>query len=191
MPSEITLAHILVPAIAALLGVVAGGYITAYNQSRDRRQRRIREQIDDFYGPMVGIRQEIRAKSELRAEIWRLFQSSQLPLSEYSEESRLREQASRTEWYQKLTDYDNDKMRDELLSAYKKLRDKFSTNMSLAESSTRNHFPKLVKYIETWDRHFAETIPPGIKLAYDEKKLTPFYEDLESELARLSELVKK
>ena len=42
-----------------------------------------------------------------------------------------------------------------------------------------------------WDRHFARVIPLGVEPAHDEKKLAPFYEDLESELARLSELVKK
>lgn len=191
MPSEITLAHILVPAIAALLGVVAGGYITAHNQSCDRRQRRIREQIDGFYGPMVGIRQEILAKSELRAEIEQCYQEMLSKLKEHSREDRSREQTARSDETQKRIDYNNQQLRYELLPAYKRLRDHFSKNMSLAESSAREHFPELVKYIEAWNRQFARVIPLGIELGYNEEKLAPFYEDLESELARLSKLVKK
>ena len=117
--------YILVPAIAALLGVVAGGYITAYNQSRDRWQRRIREQIDAFYGPMVGIRQEILAKSELREEIDGLYQETLSPLKEYSGEDRSPEQEVRGEETQKQIDYNNNQMRYELLPAYKRLRDHF------------------------------------------------------------------
>src|SRR5258708_29806720 len=58
-----------IAATSALLGVAVGGYFTAHNQKRERQQRRINEQLAEFYSPMLGIRAQVRAKSELRLKI--------------------------------------------------------------------------------------------------------------------------
>jgi hypothetical protein len=43
----------VIAAAAGLLGVAVGGYFTAYNQKRERQQRRVTEQLAEFYGPML------------------------------------------------------------------------------------------------------------------------------------------
>ena len=54
---------------AGLLGVIIGGLAAVHSQKVERKNSRIREQIHDFYSPLLGIREEIRAKSEMRTKI--------------------------------------------------------------------------------------------------------------------------
>jgi len=70
----------LIAAAAGLVGVAVGGYWAAHNQRRERQQRRISEQLAEFYGPMLGLRAQVLARSELRLKIsgaadvaWRLL----------------------------------------------------------------------------------------------------------------------
>jgi hypothetical protein len=58
----------LVSALSALVGVSIGGWITTRNQKIDRRYHHLQEQLG-FYGTMLGMRKEIRAKSEVRKRI--------------------------------------------------------------------------------------------------------------------------
>jgi len=69
IPGTISWVQILIPAAAALAGVLVGGLITSYNQKRERQHRRMREQLEDFYSVLLGMRLQIRAKSELRAKL--------------------------------------------------------------------------------------------------------------------------
>jgi hypothetical protein len=46
----------LVSAGTGLLGVIVGGVITAYNQWRGRVNERHRDQLQNFYSPLLGLR---------------------------------------------------------------------------------------------------------------------------------------
>jgi hypothetical protein len=59
----------VIPAASALLGVAVGGYFAAHNQKRERQQRRISEQLTDFYSRILGLRAQMLAKSGLRVKI--------------------------------------------------------------------------------------------------------------------------
>ena len=67
MPSDIS--GPVIAAASGLIGVVVGGCVTAHNQKRERQQRRIGEQLGEFYGPMLALREQVLAKSELRLKI--------------------------------------------------------------------------------------------------------------------------
>ena len=54
---------------AGLLGVAIGGFISAHNQKKERRATRIREQLEGFYSPLLGMYKEVRSKSELRTRL--------------------------------------------------------------------------------------------------------------------------
>lgn len=54
----------LISAGAGLAGVIVGAVCTGFNQWRGRVNDRYREQLENFYSPILGLREEIRAKSE-------------------------------------------------------------------------------------------------------------------------------
>ena len=179
----------LIAAVAVLLGVAIGGFITSFNQAKERRQRRIREQADEFYGPMVGIRKTILAKSEVRVRIQGLARAALDELTKgMSSETREEFNRKRGPEFAKITDYDNRQLMEELIPSYRKMLKHFGAHMSLAEPSTRAHLPELVEFIELWNRHLDDSLPSEVsmKLQHDEAKLYPFYADLESHLDRLS-----
>jgi hypothetical protein len=68
-PNSSGITQSLIAAGSGLIGVAIGGLITAYNQSATRKKDAIREQLRDFYSPLLGMRAEIKAKSELRLKI--------------------------------------------------------------------------------------------------------------------------
>ena len=59
----------LISAASALSGVTLGGWLTNRNQKIERRQRFIREQLSEFYAPMLGYRARLKARGELRLKI--------------------------------------------------------------------------------------------------------------------------
>jgi hypothetical protein len=59
----------VIAATAGLLGIGVGGFLTAYNQRRERRQRRMSEQLGGFYGPMVALRLQVLAGSGLAIKV--------------------------------------------------------------------------------------------------------------------------
>src|SRR5882757_7329794 len=108
----------LLSAIFGLIGVAVGGWITNHNQSKERRHRRCEEQLR-FYAELLSIRMVIRAKSELRLRLSNLahaaWQDELRPASEQGA-TLLRDElyARRSEEYDKLADYSDNQLRDEL-----------------------------------------------------------------------------
>ena len=64
-----TLAQSGVSATAGLVGVVVGALMTSLNQKKERKHAHIRQQLQEFYSPMLGMRQWIVAKEESRRKI--------------------------------------------------------------------------------------------------------------------------
>ncbi len=64
-----TLAQSGISATAGLLGVFAGAMMTSRNQKKERKNAHTRQQLQEFYSPMLGMRQEIAAKEESRRKI--------------------------------------------------------------------------------------------------------------------------
>ena len=46
-----------------------GGWLTALDQERQRREAHIKSQLGEVYSPLVSIRLQIKAKSELRLKL--------------------------------------------------------------------------------------------------------------------------
>ena len=58
-----------ISAAAGLIGVITGAWMTSRNQARDRKQAHVRQQLQEFYSPVLGMRQELAAKEESRKTI--------------------------------------------------------------------------------------------------------------------------
>src|SRR5271167_4042 len=69
--------QVAVPAVSGLLGVLLGGWITTHSQRIERQQARIREQLSGFYSVLLGMRSQIRAKSDVRVKIRNIAQKIQ------------------------------------------------------------------------------------------------------------------
>ena len=176
---------ISVPALAGLAGVVVGAWLTGRRERNQRRLAFVERQLKDFYSPMLGLRNEIRMRSELRVRIhdaadvvWREFceQARQVSVEALGQISQ-----TRGPEFTKLIDYENKQLQEELLPAYRQMAKLFRENLWLADPDTREHYQRLIEFIELWDRWLAKSIPGEVieRLGHSEDNLKPFYDHLQ------------
>jgi hypothetical protein len=175
----------LLSAIFGLIGVALGGWIAIHNQSKERRHRRYEEQLR-FYAELFSIRRVIRAKSELRVKLHAMAHSGwRDQVSRAGGNKALLDQADPE--YQKLFDYSDTQLREEIIPLYRKMLDYWTANKAQAEPSTQQHFATFVDYVEIWNRFLQKSLPASVieQIGHEEKKLYPLYEDIEKNVERL------
>ena len=59
----------LISAVSGLVGVGVGGIIASHNQKKERQQRFIRDQLTEFYAPLLGMRERLRASGDIRLKV--------------------------------------------------------------------------------------------------------------------------
>jgi hypothetical protein len=165
---------------AGLLGVLVGAICTAFNQWRGRINDRYRDQLQNFYSPMHGMREEIKAKSDFRVRLHNIAGEV------YPAIARTATDETKSQ-FDHLQDYSNKQLCDELIPTYNRMAALFTERMYLAEASTRKYYAKLLVFVEIWNRHIAGTIPREVamKLDQDEKELYPLYKDVEDNFTRI------
>lgn len=89
--------------------------------------------------------------------------------------------------FQKQILYDNKQFREELFPLYKKMFTIFSTNISLANTSTRKWYYELTRFVEIWERWLADSISTEVikELNNNENRLDLFYQDLELNMEKI------
>lgn len=180
----------IIAAASGLFGVLLGGFITAYGHRKQRSHDRAREQLAEFYAPLLGKRAMILAKSEVRVKVsgatGRAWQGL---FSRHGSdaESAKRIDEERFPDFEKVLEYNDRQLVEEILPLYRQMVEVFSQNMGLAEPSTRAYFGELVEFVEVWDRWLSGSLPrEAIPLiGHTEDKLRPFYEDLATQLDSL------
>ncbi len=196
------------PAIIGLVGVALGAYLSARHHRVERRHNVIQLQLDRFYSPLLGKREQIEAKGALRVKVrsaanaaWqelcsRVRQGSRdNPLAEADAFRKL--EAERFPAFEKIIEYNNRQLAEELLPLYREMVEFFAANMWLAEPSTRRHFTTLVQFLEIWNRHLDKSLPGEVALELErrgetsEQKLYPLYEELRVQVDRLREELKE
>ncbi len=178
----------LITAAAGLLGVLSGGWIARHQQRWERKSARIREQLQDFYSPLLAMRAEIRAKSELRLKVSSVACGAWSNLFEGHTDPDVKGKIDQENHpqFEKIIDYNNIQLREVIIPLYRKMLAHFSANMWLAELPTLAYYDVLAEFVEIWNR--AESLPSKVieDLGHDEKKLYPFYDDLRHNFERLS-----
>jgi hypothetical protein len=59
----------IISALSGLGGVALGGLVSSRAHRTERRNARVRDKLDKFYAPLIGMRMQIRAKSEVRVKV--------------------------------------------------------------------------------------------------------------------------
>jgi hypothetical protein len=181
-----SIASIVIPAAAGLGGVTLGAFLTAWNDRRRRRLDFIEKQLQELYAPLLSIRKHVRALSELRVRVatvsgnvWEELCTDARKRGGAQALQELR--AERSSAFNAIIEHENEQWKSELLPSYKQMLTIFREKFWLAEDSTREHFQKLIVYIELWERALNRTIPGEVIAQLDvrEAELEPLYSDLE------------
>jgi hypothetical protein len=188
--------QIIIPAAAALLGVLVGGLITFNAQRMQRRHDHAKRQLECFYGPLIAMRRQILSKSELRVKLHAQTNAAWQKRIESAQGDPLtlkRVEDARGPQFDKVFNYSEEQFTTEIIPLYQKMLEFFTQHMWLAEPSTIDHFSALVEFIEIWNRYLAKTIPHEVveTIGHSEKSLYPFYEDLEAHTKRLRKELRK
>lgn len=174
------------PPICTLLA----GYIgVRYGLKHVKTQKKldfIERQLREFYSPLLGCRKEIHAKFVLR---WKVSQAADKAWKEVCERSPkpFLNHEKEFEPYKKMIEYDNEQFKNELLPLYRKMLLTFRENYWLAEPETSKWYSELCDFVELWERWISSNIPGEVirKLDLDERKLEPFYKELEDRIDML------
>jgi hypothetical protein len=128
-----TIIQSLIAAGSGILGVCVGGYFTAHQQRHERRNTRVREQLQGFYSPMLGMREEIEAKNEVTGKLTSIAKTGYPKRLEgiTDPDTKQRIQQEMREFGM----YNDTQFRENILT-YQKMLEHFSTHMWLAEPST-------------------------------------------------------
>jgi hypothetical protein len=180
----------VIAAISGLGGVVVGSFMTARNQKADKKRERIQQQLREFYSPLLGMHQEIKAKSELRPKVhaaanvaWqKLFIGAADGMEK--EEIDVKNKAR----FDKVLEYSNEQLEKDLIPTYQRMLKLYTNNLWLAEDSTQGFGYVLTEFVELWNRYFSDALPREVlnEIEHTEEKLKPFYKDLQDNFERLS-----
>lgn len=187
-----------ISATGTLVGVLVGGWLTSRNQKRERQTRFFREQIGEFYGPMLAMRAEVLAKSELRLKIsgaagaaWHGLVAEARRGGGIQLVREVREASFPI--FEEIIKYNNRQFAEEIMPIYRKMAERFVEKMHFAEVSTIGYLEELIDFVEIWNRWLAESLPGEVveRLGHSEEKLFPFYRDVASQFVALQTEVKE
>ena len=184
------------PAIAGLVGVAIGAWLPARGERKYRQLAFIEKQLQDFYSKMLGLRNEIRMRGELRTRIHEAANTEWRELIAASRDAGVEAtravSESRGPEFKLLIDYDNRQFQKELLPAYREMAKLFRENYWLADLDTQSHDENLREFVHVWHRWLEESIPGEVveRLGHSEEKLKPFYPHLVEQHDELRKKVK-
>jgi hypothetical protein len=175
-----------IPAASGLGGVMLGAWLSGKRETRQRQLEFIKKQLRDFYSPLLGIRSEIRMRSELRVKIHKAANTEWQRLCEktkdFEVEARQKITEERGNEFKEIIEYDNRQLKEELIPAYRKMVNLFRNNMWLAEDETKKYFKSLLEFVELWERWLDRSLPTEViqTLEHGEESLHPFYDHLQN-----------
>lgn len=173
-------------AITGLLGVYIGAWLTKRQVVTQRKLDFYEKQLRELYSPLIGIRKEIQILSEFRLAGEKASQEWWQKVCKCGQ--NIKDGVAATKFYEKegekitsQIEYENKQLTEKIIPAYRKMVDIFKNNYWLAEEQTKEYFPNLVKFIETWERFLSRTHPIEVikNISVSENELLPFYDNIE------------
>jgi hypothetical protein len=181
------LVTVLLSTIFGLVGVLVGAWLSFRRDIAQRRYLFGERQLRDLYSPLLGLRSEVRIKSDLREKIraaahaeWQRQCQEARDTADPPENLR-KLSTEKGPGFERLFDYDNQQLVDNLVPSYRKMLAILRDNLWLAEPETRSYLGKLIELVELWERWLARAVPVEVvrRLGHSEESLHPFYEHLE------------
>jgi hypothetical protein len=174
--------------VGGLLGTVISNWLTTKRERVTRHHQSQLRKLKEFYGPLLSLHTEIRAKSELRVKVQqavdRMHAEAMLEAGPAGVEQASDEHLPGI--LQTIAD-ENQTFREILMPLYRDMVRIFRENMWLAEPETRDHFPALVEFVDIWDKILSDRIPRSVApaIGHTEENLKPFYANLAATHDRL------
>ena len=133
-----------IPVVTGLGGVLIGAWLTQQRERSGRRHQFLVRQLHELYAPLVGLRAEIRVRSELRVRIhneadaaWRELVADGRHIST---EAVGRVSTERGPEFKRIVEYDNKVLAAELIPTYRRMLMILRDHLWLAEGKTREYF---------------------------------------------------
>ncbi len=176
----------LYPPLLGLAGVVLGGWLVSRSEKERRRHAFIADQLREFYSPLLGIRQELKARGEYRLEVNGAVDAAWRELCDHHRHGGPQAlqllMDTRKADFSRVIERQNHQLREVSQPLYRRMLEIFRERMWLAEPETRAHFGTLVRFVEGWDQYLQNEIPPEAvaKIAtMNEETLLEFYRHIE------------
>jgi len=174
--------------VGGVLGSLVQNWLTDRRENAKRKLEFIKQQLQEFYGPLLSLHKEIRAHSQLRVKL-------QQALDDQHISAMLRARPGEVEAasdpyipaiHENLLD-ENKTFKELLMPKYRYMVTIFQQKMWLAEPETRPFLPKLVEFVYVWDKILNGRLPPEIAgvIGHTEENLKPFCTHLEQMHDRL------
>ena len=170
--------------LGSLFGVLLSAWLAGRHEREKRRTEFIKQQLTEFYGPLVSMRAEISARGELRAKIGAAANAAWQEGVAYAREISVQESADFSKRYlpefSAVTDDENRILREVLMPLYRAMLSLFRDRMWLAEPETRTYFKDFLAFVDIWERWLREAIPGAVigRVGHTEDDLQSFYHHL-------------
>lgn len=183
---------VLIVALIGVAGVAVGSLLNSWLiNRRDREARRaefLTRQLTEFYGPLLSLRMEIRARSELRVKIQHAantkYMGDLLAAGPSGHDAVVDDYLPSL---QTMIRDENETFEQILMPRYREMVTIFRDKMWLAEPETRSQFMALVEFVDVWDKVLKDALPRAIvpAIGHTEENLHLFYAQLEEMHDRL------
>ncbi|MGB8657556.1 MAG: hypothetical protein WCE90_07190 [Candidatus Zixiibacteriota bacterium] len=170
--------------VSGLIGALCGSLLAGRREKTQRRHAFVQNQLETFYSPLLALRSSVKALRTVGVKVSKftnLVWQQHCEDLKHDPETLARWIEQHKQGYTRFINYDNEQFRKEALPAYKNMVAIFRDKLYLAEPATVVYLPKLIEFVELWERWLADTIPAEViqKVGISEEELLPFYENLE------------
>jgi hypothetical protein len=179
--------------VGGFIGVLVTQVMTGRREAAARTVAFKKQQLEQFYGPLLSMRSEIRARSELRVKLQSAIDNSHVSDMLLAGPGRV-ETTSDPHIPAVLANVqdENQTFREVLMPRYRDMINTFREKMWLAEPETREFFPQLVEFVDVWDKILGEKLPRSVAvvIGHTEHNLTDFYRHIAEVHDRLRSEIK-
>jgi hypothetical protein len=164
--------------VGGWIGLLIGNWMTARRETAATALQFRKQQLEQFYGPLLALHNEIRARSELRLKLQKV-------VNDLHAKGMLHAEPGKTV-LANVQD-ENETLRSILIPTYHEMIKVFRDKMWLAEPETREHFKSLIEFVDVWEKILADKLPSSVApaIGHPEQNLHRFYDHLEKMHERL------
>jgi len=174
--------------VGGWIGALINNWMMVRRETAARAVQFRKQQLEQFYGPLVAIHKEIRARSELRVKLQNAIDSRHVQDMLLAGPGKTEEASdAHLPSIVKNVQDENETFRNVLMPRYREMINVFRDKMWLAERETREFFNSLIEFVDVWDKILDDKLPRSVApaIGHTEENLKPFYRHLEEVHDRL------